>query len=130
MSDTDTFLTLLRRSGPHGVHSHYARKAGISGNPSQRAKDLADRGLAVATKREHLNGRNGSRYWLAEHAPDDANRVEPNPSKDAEAGAAAIPPSGGADLGEPPRDQTGAAQLFELPPAEPQNAIDDEWEAA
>jgi hypothetical protein len=69
---------LLRDAGESGCHSHDLRAQGISGNPSQRAKDIVSYGQAVWTAREARNGRPGSRYWLAAHAPDWAVPVRPN----------------------------------------------------
>jgi hypothetical protein len=78
MSDTMRMLSLLRDYREAGVHSLDVRGYGVSGNPSQRAKDLVDRGYSIVTKRERRGKRNGSRYWLREHGPRDANRVKGN----------------------------------------------------
>lgn len=83
LTDARRMYVLLRDAGRQGVHSHDLRRMGVSGNPSQRAKDIASKGVALATKRESRNGRPGARYWLAELAPSDAERVRPN--RDAEA---------------------------------------------
>jgi hypothetical protein len=78
MSDTDRLRILLGAAGTLGVHSHEIRREGISGNPSQRAKDLVTRGIEVSKRRENVGRRQGIRYWLAEHAPPDAQDVRPN----------------------------------------------------
>lgn len=78
LTDARKMWTLLRDAGETGCHSHDLRRQGITGNPSQRAKDIASKGVAIWTAREPRNGRPGSRWWLAEHAPDWAVPVRPN----------------------------------------------------
>ncbi len=78
LTDARQMYVMLRDSGPDGMHSHELRRRGVSGNPSQRAKDIVSRGVAVWTARENVGKRPGSRYWLAEHAPDWAVPVRPN----------------------------------------------------
>ena len=78
LTDARRFYVLMRDAGATGVHSHDIRRLGCSGNPSQRAKDIVDHGVDVSTRREAVGRRPGSRYWLAEHAPDDAVAVRPN----------------------------------------------------
>lgn len=78
LTDARKMYVLLRDSGEKGMHSHELRRAGITGNPSQRAKDIVSKGVGLWTCREPQNGRPGSRYWLAEHAPDWAVPVKPN----------------------------------------------------
>jgi hypothetical protein len=69
-SQCERFLAWLQARGPVGVHTFEMRRA-FMGNPSQRRSELLALGFALGNRRERLNGRaNGSRYWLAEHAPD------------------------------------------------------------
>ncbi len=89
LTDARRMWVMLRDAGAAGVHSHELRRAGISGNPSQRAKDIADHGVAVATRRENVGRRPGARYWLGEHAPSDAHPVRPN--RDADVGGESDP---------------------------------------
>jgi hypothetical protein len=81
-SDASRVLHLLERAGRAGVHSHELRRAGISGNPSQRIIDLQELGYEITSEREHVGRRPGARYKL----------VEP--------GAAGQTPSSGVGLGE------------------------------
>lgn len=78
LTDARRMYVLLRDAGAEGVHSHDLRRQGVSGNPSQRAKDIVSKGVAVSVRRENVGRRPGARYWLAEHAPQDANAVLPN----------------------------------------------------
>lgn len=78
VNDTRILHRLLVEREDAGVHTHEARGRGISGNPSQRAKDLATQGIEVRKRREYHSGRNGSRFWLAKWAPADAVPVRPN----------------------------------------------------
>ena len=77
MSLTDARRMWKLAARPGGVHSHDARRLGITGNPSQRAKDIADH-VALCTTRESRNGRPGSRYFADSFQPDDAVAVRPN----------------------------------------------------
>lgn len=77
MSLTDARLMWKLAARPGGVHSHDARRLGITGNPSQRAKDIADH-VPFWTVRERRNGRPGSRYFADGFQPDDATPVRPN----------------------------------------------------
>jgi hypothetical protein len=83
LTDAQRLWVLLRRAGSEGVHSHDIRAEGISGNPSQRAKDVTSKGQQVFTAREPRGKRPGSRYWLAADAPDFAVPVAPNAGTDA-----------------------------------------------
>ena len=78
LTDAQRLWVALRDAGSTGLHSHAIRKQGYSGNPSSRMKDIASKGVGVSTVREARNGRPGSRFWLAEHAPDYAHPVRPN----------------------------------------------------
>lgn len=78
LNDTRLFWKLAAR--PEGVHSHEARRLGVSGNPSQRAKDCADR-VPMWKVRAPRNGRNGTRYFADGRQPSDATRVKPNRSE-------------------------------------------------
>lgn len=89
LTDSRRMWRLAAERGRAGLHSHDARKLGLTGNPSQRAKDIADH-VAFWTKRESRNGRPGSRYWTDGTQPPDAIPVKPNrdvePSDEAEGG--------------------------------------------
>ncbi len=89
LTDSRRMWVMLRDAGRAGVHSHELRRVGISGNPSQRAKDIVTYGVDLATRREAVGRRPGARYWLAEHAPQDAHPVRPN---DADVGGGDDPP--------------------------------------
>lgn len=78
MSDTERFLALLAERGGAGLHSHETRRLGVSGNPSQRAKDAASAGTPVFKARESVGHRQGVRFWLGQYAPDFAVPVRPN----------------------------------------------------
>lgn len=78
LTDAQRFYVMLRDAGPSGVHSHRVRHMGLSGNPSQRAKDIASHGVEVWTARENRGKRPGSRYWLGGSHPDWAVLVKPN----------------------------------------------------
>lgn len=75
LNDTRLFWKLSARPG--GIHSHDARKLGVSGNPSQRSKDCADR-TPMWKIRAPRNGRNGTRYFADGYQPSDATPVKPN----------------------------------------------------
>lgn len=71
---------MLREAGPRGVHSLEIRRSGTSGNPSQRLREIAAHGVEVRKRRESIGRRPGIRAWLAEYAPPDAERVNPDGS--------------------------------------------------
>ena len=87
LTDAQRMYILLRDSGLRGVHSRDLRVGAVSGNPSQRAKDIVGNGAAVSTRREANGKRPGSRYWLAECAPPDAVPVVPDGGSPATVGA-------------------------------------------
>jgi hypothetical protein len=89
LTDARRMWKLMNDAGVTGMHSHDLRVQGISGNPSQRAKDIVSKGQPVFTAREARNGRPGSRYWLQPYAPDFAVPVAPNGS---EGGGGVSPP--------------------------------------
>lgn len=93
LTDAQRLWVWLRDAGSEGVHSHEIRKAGYSGNPSSRMKDIVSKGQSVFTVRESRNGRPGARYWLQEHAPDCSVAVLPNHASESAAA---------------PREDTGA----------------------
>lgn len=64
MTDCERFLAALREAGPQGLHSHDARRQGLSGNPSQRAADLEAKGYAIRRQRENRGKRPGVRFFL------------------------------------------------------------------
>lgn len=99
LTDARRMWKLADERGREGLHSHDARRLGISGNPSQRAKDIADH-VAFWTIRESRNGRPGSRYFTDGNQPTDATAVRPNRA-DAELGGegdSPSPPAHAADL--------------------------------
>ncbi len=67
----------LVAAGPQGIHTHDMRAAFIA-NPSERARQVVSQGTPLATASEPRNGANGSRFWLAEHAPSTAHPVTPS----------------------------------------------------
>lgn len=77
LSDARRFWKLA--ATPAGIHSHDARRAGVSGNPSQRAKDCADH-TPMWKIRAPRNGRAGVRYFADGYQPSDAEPVKPNRS--------------------------------------------------
>ena len=77
LTDSRRMWKLAAERGRAGLHSHDARRLGITGNPSQRAKDIADR-VPFWTKRQARNGRPGSLYFTDGNQPSDALPVKPN----------------------------------------------------
>ncbi len=66
MSDKDRVRRLLEERGAEGVTTFEIRHKGLSGNPSQRIRELTDAGLKIESipfVREY-DGRRGSRYIL------------------------------------------------------------------
>lgn len=96
LTDARKMYVLLREAGPTGVHSHDLRSSGTTGQPSQRAKDIASNGVPLATKREARGKRPGSRYWLAHFAPPDATPVQPNGGAERGGGSENSPETGSA----------------------------------
>lgn len=64
MSDRLRFLEALRRAGSAGLHSHTARREGLTGHPSERAAELTREGYTIRREREYIDGRNGVRFYL------------------------------------------------------------------
>ena len=94
LTDSQRMWQLLNRSQGRGMHSHELRAAGISGNPSQRAKDITSKGQQVWKLREPRNGRPGVRFFLDGWQPDEAFPVLPNGGAEgggADVGSAAAP---------------------------------------
>jgi hypothetical protein len=81
LTDARRFYVLIRDAGAAGFHSHDARRQGVSGNPSQRAKDIVSKGVPLWTARKARNGRPGSLYWLDGAQPEHATPVRPNHSR-------------------------------------------------
>lgn len=108
MSDRDTFYEMLREAGCEGVHSHDLRRRGVTGNPSQRSRELVARGIEVSKLSEPVEGRPGRRFWLTEYAPLLAVPVHPDRiGGDATDSAAGV--ASGADTARTPRpDEAGA----------------------
>jgi hypothetical protein len=127
VSDTDRLIALLQDRRQIGLHTHEARKLGISGNPSQRAKDAVTAGTPLRKRRENVGRRQGMRLWLEEHAPIESDRVTPNrESSDPSSSAArngtetAGPdPAVVADRSPAPVGDT----LFEVPAERPISAV-------
>lgn len=119
MSDTDRFVAFLAERRAEGLHSGEIRRLGISGNPSQRAKDAVDQGTGIFKARENVGRRQGVRFWLAQYAPDFAVPVAPNrPSEPSSAtnegtDAEAAPPDASDAPTAPSLPSSG--QLFEMP---------------
>lgn len=62
-SDTDRILNLLKMEGT--VDTFRLRREGFSGNPSQRIREIKDRGYSVNSERfTRPDGRRGARYTL------------------------------------------------------------------
>lgn len=112
MSDTDRFVSLLAEFGRVGLHSHETRRRGISGNPSQRAKDAVSAGTPIRKRRENVGRRPGCRFWLEEFAPVESDRVVPNKSSDAPASHEQEAPDA-ASVGRTSLPAGGA--LFDMP---------------
>lgn len=63
MSDRERVLEILERDG--SVTSFELRRNGVSGNPSQRVRELKVQGYAIESERyEEAPGRFGTRYTL------------------------------------------------------------------
>lgn len=82
MSDRERFLEAVKLAGKHGLHSHTVRRKGISGHPSERARELEAEGVAIRREREFIDGRNGVRFFYeGETKPrPHASRGGPGPS--------------------------------------------------
>jgi len=63
-TDCERVLAVLRARGKSGIHSHEIRKLGLSGNPSQRVRELEAQGFEISHEREHKGRRPGIRYRL------------------------------------------------------------------
>jgi hypothetical protein len=110
LNDTRLMWKLMNEAGTAGKHSHDLRREGVTGNPSQRAKDITSKGFPVYTVAERRGRRPGSRYWLEEYAPDHAHPVLPNGGSGAELAAGdtqlASPSNpAGRELGTEPPDR-------------------------
>ena len=64
MSDRQKFLAALRLAGSRGLHSHEVRRQGLSGHPSERARELEHQDYEIHRETEYINGRNGVRFYL------------------------------------------------------------------
>lgn len=132
ISDSQRLLRMLTEAREEGVHSHTIRRSGISGNPSQRAKDLVTQGVHVFTARENRGRRPGSRYWTEPFAPDFAVAVKGNRAESSEptstrgtdsteAGLSSDAASEAASAAQGSADAGG--QLFDLPEPGPESAV-------
>jgi hypothetical protein len=115
LTDARRMWKLMNDAGVTGMHSHDLRVQGISGNPSQRAKDIVSKGQPVFTAREARNGRPGSRYWLQPYAPDWSVAVKGNHGVESGSGdsspapaLSAVQPLGSAAASE--EAESGAAE--------------------
>jgi hypothetical protein len=70
--DRVRYARALRAAGSRGLHTSEIRSSRLSGNPSQRAADLEERGFRIRIRPEHLGGRNGARHTLIHDAGDAA----------------------------------------------------------
>jgi hypothetical protein len=86
VSDTDRTLEALRRAGPAGVTTLELRRAGISGNPSQRRAELEERGHVIDSEEERNGRRRWSRYVLTYDAEREAEGSRPDGGVNASAG--------------------------------------------
>jgi hypothetical protein len=66
VSDKLRFLQRVKDAGPRGVHSHDIRREGISGHPSERARELEAEGHPIRRERQFVNGRNGVRFFYVQ----------------------------------------------------------------
>lgn len=131
MSDTARFTAFLAERRYEGLHSGEVRRLGISGNPSQRAKDAVTKGTGVFKAAERNGRRPGTRFWLSAYAPDFAVPVQPNRSSDpsshtSERGKEAeVSPdvSDAAAVDPLPPGGGDSSTLFELPAPGPESAI-------
>jgi len=64
MSDRLRFLRALEEAGRAGLHSHDVRRRGISGHPSERARELEAQGVKIRRERENVGRRPGVRFFL------------------------------------------------------------------
>lgn len=64
MSDKLRMLALLEEAGSRGIHTHDVRKLGVSGNPSERRRELLEDGYGIKVVRENRGKRPGARYIL------------------------------------------------------------------
>lgn len=146
MTDRIRLLQALRDAGSTGVHSHDLRRAGISGNPSQRIRELRLEGHVIEGEPERRNGRPGKRWTLTHDAAIGAGN-DNNPdsfvaSVDRGAGVGGAVHShrsedqayrgDPSDPGAPPRPAAvtpaaAAGQLFEVPEQPTEAALHD-WD--
>jgi hypothetical protein len=89
LTDARKLWCILNEAGPEGAHSHDLRALGITGNPSQRLKDIASEGISVFKLREPRGKRPGIRAWLDGWQPEDAFPVLPNHASGADGGGEA-----------------------------------------
>ena len=66
MADCDVVLELFAVAGGRGVFSGDIRRAGVSGNPSERIRELKKRGFTFRDERERYpSGKGwGKRWWI------------------------------------------------------------------
>jgi hypothetical protein len=103
-TDCERLLKLLRE-WPAGVHSHAIRNLGVSGNPSQRVRELRDRGFNIESKRENRGKRPGVRYTLR-GTPGSAEGGRPQePAKRARYSADSGAPPSTKDTASPPAER-------------------------
>ena len=59
MTDRERVLQALRDAGPAGLHSMTARRRGLSGNVSERVRELRDRGCVISAESKPWKDANG-----------------------------------------------------------------------
>lgn len=64
MSDRDRFLAALEEAGPAGLHSHDARRQGLTGHPSERAAELERMGYSIRREKAFVKNRPGVWFIL------------------------------------------------------------------
>lgn len=114
MTNRELVYQALLEAGPAGVHSLDIRRHGLSGNPSERIRELRARGHAITATPEHRGKVNGTRYTL------DAGADVATPQSESPSG----PASGVSSAAE------SDTRLFDVTEPEPLSAVLHDWEAA
>lgn len=129
MSDRERLLEALRAAGDRGIHTFEIRKGGISGNPSERRRELLALGYGIRAEREKMNGRWGKRFFLEHDAAAGAGTCESDAIRCSSSvgRGGGIPPSP-ADQ-SPGSDARSAGRLFDIA-GEPLSAALHDWDEA
>lgn len=121
LTDRDRVLAALRAAGPQGLHSHDVRRRGLSGHPSERAKELEERGYTIRREREYRDGRNGTRFYLLSEPTVGLGGGSVEASMSCASAAGHSPQPGGADArpntGTPPSKGSGRSDKPEPVPS-------------